>query len=732
MNGVKMGSCKLKVNVAKFAVENVGLKELEERAGRKQDKHDTRKDWKQDKREADWQNKGFGQSFQPGAGLSFRAVLSGKSSKVPSVVVESGCKSINVPDNVVAFYEIRGRALIGRARNLKTLTCLKQLCEENRVGGFNIVYVGGLSLLLNFKDKADAVEMMLNKELSLDDGDISVGLVGILVGDGKIINDSVDLKWTNKVFKTWITEEKGNWEPECIGMVEKKAVDVNVTAAVNDGVSPEKCYVSKSVVERVVNEESEVVIEEGVLKDKVASVSGDDENIKVNDTFLFNSSKSGPKPKKRPVKLIKKGGKRVQHTNFSPSDIVRPKKRSRNEVNDPFDLDRFIGILHNEEGIEGDPSISSPDSLGQGVDVDSLDLNRDVTAPEIIDEGSGMAVEQVDEEGGFLVQEVAATVDVGAVLGVDLTGHEGGLDKAPWLNKLKRVNGVDFLAIQETKADSLSNFVGISIWGNKNYGMEFVGSVGQSGGNVGNGNDTSFWIDPWLLNIPLMVFCPNLFRAESDKRCKVSERLLQSEVGISRVWNWKRSVSEAEDRAELVVLNSLLNAVALSEEMDSWGWIWIGNGAFSVSAVRELMYEDMDFSNISVFEWCKWIPKKCNIFGWRAEMGRIPTACELRHRNIPIVDVTWMLCGDAEGSVDHLFTGCITVARVWQHISSWCKVHNFFAFSFKDLLEVHNFVGFREEPKTFFMVSLSLGVGVFGGRGINKSSKERRLSRLIL
>ncbi|PWA43338.1 nucleotide-binding alpha-beta plait domain-containing protein [Artemisia annua] len=485
MNGIKIGSCRLKVNVAKFAVENVGLKELEERAGRKQDKHERLKDWKQDKQEVDW------------------AVLNGKSSKDSSAFVEPGSRSIKVPDNVVAFYEIRGRALIGRVRNLRTLTCMKQLCEENMVGGFNIVYVGGLSLLLNFNDKEDAVEMMLKKEvwskwfsvldfwegqpmpfervawlkihgvpinlatnevfddvaslfgkivhpsqLSLDDGDISVGFVGILVGDGKIINESVDLKWTNKVFKTWITEEKGNWEPECVGVVGKKVVVANDVPVDYDGdSSPVKIHVSMSEEEREINETSEAVLEEGELrepmhgevggikfphvisqgvsKDKAASMSGDEEEVeKFNDTIIFKSSKCGPKPKKRPIKLCKKRSQRVQNINSSPSDVVRPKKRCRNEDNDPFDLDRLIGIFHNEEGIEGDSQSRSAESLRQSVDGGSLDLNCEASAPESAVEGSG-AVEQVVDEGDSLVQEVEATVIVGAVLGADLAGHEG-------------------------------------------------------------------------------------------------------------------------------------------------------------------------------------------------------------------------------------------------------------------------------------------------------------------
>ena len=58
----------------------------------------------------------------------------------------------------------------------------------------------------------------------------------------------------------------------------------------------------------------------------------------------------------------------------------------------------------------------------------------------------------------------------------------GGADKAPWLRRLKLENGVDFMAIQETKSEDLSRFDVKGIWGNKNYGMEFESSVGQSGG----------------------------------------------------------------------------------------------------------------------------------------------------------------------------------------------------------------------------------------------------------
>ncbi|PWA89029.1 RNA-directed DNA polymerase, eukaryota [Artemisia annua] len=228
-------------------------------------------------------------------------------------------------------------------------------------------------------------------------------------------------------------------------------------------------------------------------------------------------------------------------------------------------------------------------------------------------------------------------------------------------------------------------------------------------GNVGNGNCISFWIDPWLLNIPLKDVCPHLFRVEAEKRCKVSDRLKLSDSGLSRVWNWKSMVMGVEAFSEWDILSSLLDAAALSSEPDCWKWIGVGNGDFSVRAVRSLLSEDAACNSNAGFVWCKWVPSKCNIFGWRAVMGRIPTARALRNRNIQVLDANCVLCGDEEESVDHLFTGCIFSARIWQLISAWCKVQNFFAFSFKDLLEVHKFVGLSGKAKDIFYGIIIVG-----------------------
>ncbi|XP_021985967.1 uncharacterized protein LOC110882195 [Helianthus annuus] len=91
--------------------------------------------------------------------------------------------------------------------------------------------------------------------------------------------------------------------------------------------------------------------------------------------------------------------------------------------------------------------------------------------------------------------------------------------------------------------------------------------------------------------------------------------------------------------------------------------------------------------------------QKCNIFAWRSEINRIPTGVALRNRNIPIVDVSCPLCNSGDETVDHLFTACVVASTVWQFVSSWCIIPSIFAFSFKDLLEIHSLSGLSDQRK---------------------------------
>ncbi|XP_076917527.1 uncharacterized protein LOC143577631 [Bidens hawaiensis] len=84
-------------------------------------------------------------------------------------------------------------------------------------------------------------------------------------------------------------------------------------------------------------------------------------------------------------------------------------------------------------------------------------------------------------------------------------------------------------------------------------------------------------------------------------------------------------------------------------------------------------------NNNYIMKWSKWVPAKCNIHAWRAEMDRIPTRGALERRNISVSDNVCALftvrdhlelhksikLGDIENEVFH---GVIIIAcwRIWK------------------------------------------------------------------
>ncbi|MFS7950996.1 putative reverse transcriptase zinc-binding domain-containing protein [Helianthus anomalus] len=201
-------------------------------------------------------------------------------------------------------------------------------------------------------------------------------------------------------------------------------------------------------------------------------------------------------------------------------------------------------------------------------------------------------------------------------------------------------------------------------------------------GVVGKGDRIMFWLDPWLREKPLCEIFPNIFALEVVKSCSIRDRL-------EGTWLWKHDPEPGEELDELSVIMDELAEVSLNSNEDGWRWLGDPKGSFSVKSVKSVLAEASSVGVDFVLEWNKWVPSKCNLLVWKAEMGRIPTADALSKRGIVTGEGLCPLCKSETESVDHLFTSCIVAAVLWQKVSIWCRIPPIFAFSFKDLLEVH-------------------------------------------
>ncbi|KAJ0854520.1 putative reverse transcriptase zinc-binding domain-containing protein [Helianthus annuus] len=150
--------------------------------------------------------------------------------------------------------------------------------------------------------------------------------------------------------------------------------------------------------------------------------------------------------------------------------------------------------------------------------------------------------------------------------------------------------------------------------------------------------------------------------------------------------------------------------VRLSNDMDSWCWNVENQKEFSVGSVKKTLILERGNSFLPNFEWCKWIPLKCNIMAWRGNLDMLATRVNLKRRNVNIVSVMCPFCDEYEESADHLFTACSTASRVWAAISVWCKIPPIFAFAFKDLLGIHNtcFLGKRAKKIMLGLMIISV------------------------
>ncbi|KAJ0753972.1 hypothetical protein HanPI659440_Chr09g0341801 [Helianthus annuus] len=266
MGGIKMGDFKLKINVARYAVENSsGVVQTES----------------EDQIVRDAGQAYRGRTYNLRDARSYCDVV-GTSKAGGSAKAQTDRKeedkwvkeiSIVVQDRTWAFKNFFGSALVGRTADLETLVDFDRLLRIAKIDVTNIQYLGGLSLFISFHGKALVNQFLENKilwepwftKLDLWSGqslpherfawlkisgiplhlfdmevlaqvgecfgkilhvpkyieeeqDLLVCRVGILAGEANRIKEEVSLKWKNRTFRKrkrecrWGFKSQGWWE----------------------------------------------------------------------------------------------------------------------------------------------------------------------------------------------------------------------------------------------------------------------------------------------------------------------------------------------------------------------------------------------------------------------------------------------------------------------------------------------------------------------------------------
>ncbi|XP_021986108.1 uncharacterized protein LOC110882380 [Helianthus annuus] len=169
---------------------------------------------------------------------------------------------------------------------------------------------------------------------------------------------------------------------------------------------------------------------------------------------------------------------------------------------------------------------------------------------------------------------------------------------------------------------------------------------------------------------------------------------------------WSRQPESEEELKEWMECCKVLSMVSLSNGKDTWFWSEDSKNGFSVKAVKSAFIKDRGSGHPPNFNWCKWVPIKCNIMNWRGNLDRIPSRLNLRRRNVDIPSTMCPLCKETEESVEHLFTACSIDLRVWTAFSEWCNIPPIYLFEFKDILDIHKFRKCSKEEKIIYGLAL--------------------------
>ncbi|GAU49006.1 hypothetical protein TSUD_406770 [Trifolium subterraneum] len=191
---------------------------------------------------------------------------------------------------------------------------------------------------------------------------------------------------------------------------------------------------------------------------------------------------------------------------------------------------------------------------------------------------------------------------------------------------------------------------------------------------VGNGAETFFWTDPWLVGRSLCERFGRLFDLAENKSCSVAEMFALGWEVRGEAWVWRRPLWEWEEEMLKGCQTLLLNFSFQVQSPDSWHWQPDIDTGYSVRGAYQLLtlQDAVTLGEVETLIWHKQVPLKVSICAWRLIRDRLPTKANLVSRGIiaPTAHFCVSGCGGIE-SAQHLFFTCGTFGSLWWTVWHW-------------------------------------------------------------
>ncbi|GKD02120.1 RNA-directed DNA polymerase, eukaryota, reverse transcriptase zinc-binding domain protein [Tanacetum coccineum] len=189
-----------------------------------------------------------------------------------------------------------------------------------------------------------------------------------------------------------------------------------------------------------------------------------------------------------------------------------------------------------------------------------------------------------------------------------------------------------------------------------------------------NGQDTQFWLDPWCNDgVRLSDAFLRLFAHEQYKGCKVADRwhLINNLWGGN--WSWRLPPRRRANDDLSAMINFIDNLVLSLNGPDRWEWDCNNSGLFRTKTLcKNIQVALLNHASMSnPHKWNSWIPRKVNIFVWRAACDRLPTRINLLLRGVTLPSSSCPICNLDKETIDHCIVHCSRISQLWRKVWAW-------------------------------------------------------------
>ncbi|PWA78937.1 RNA-directed DNA polymerase, eukaryota [Artemisia annua] len=123
----------------------------------------------------------------------------------------------------------------------------------------------------------------------------------------------------------------------------------------------------------------------------------------------------------------------------------------------------------------------------------------------------------------------------------------------------------------------------------------------------------------------------------------------------------------------LSTIVNMLSSFSLSDSEDFWTWS-LGSPSFSVKCTREHIDKITLPDGVMETRWNSYLPKKLNIFIWRALCNRLPTRWNLSRKGIEVDLLNFPICDTSIETLNHSLWFCSLATTLWHRFFVWLDI----------------------------------------------------------